>query len=146
MSVKRSGSEERQGIEEETSGAERNIYSQINTKYIDRFLSATSVSPKLIQMRMCILSTWFISSYPNVKEITESMAAYAHTSKFILSRMNDAPPEGSLKDVILCVGDGSTPRSAALFALFFPNWECYSIDPQLQEVCIIVIGKYSTDD
>ena len=145
MSVKRSESEERQEVVEETSGAERNIYSQINTQYIDRFLSATSVSPKLIQMRMYRFSTWFIPSYPNVKEITESMAASAHTSKFILSRMNDAPPEGNVKDVILCVGDGSTPRSAALFALFFPNWECYSIDPQLQEVCIIVSRKCSAN-
>lgn len=74
------------------------------------------------------------TSFPNVKEITESMAAYAHTSKHILSRFHDSPAQGDVKDAILCVGDGSTPRSAALFALFFPNWECYSIDPQLQEV------------
>ena len=74
------------------------------------------------------------TSFPNVKEITESMAAYAHTSKHILSRFHDSLAQGDVKDAILCVGDGSTPRSAALFALFFPNWECYSIDPQLQEV------------
>ena len=62
------------------------------------------------------------------------MAAYVHVSRHVLSLMRDNPNEGLLKDVILCVGDGSTPRSAALFALFFPNWECISVDPQLQDV------------
>ncbi len=62
------------------------------------------------------------------------MAAYVHVSRHVLSLMRDNPSEGVLKDVILCVGDGSTPRSAALFALFFPGWECFSVDPQLQDV------------
>ena len=58
------------------------------------------------------------------------MAAYVHVSRHVLSLMRDNPSEGVLKDVILCVGDGS----AALFALFFPGWECFSVDPQLQDV------------
>lgn len=62
------------------------------------------------------------------------MAAYAHAKKYVIPEMTDKPAEGDLKDAILCVGDGSTPRSAALFALHFPSWECYSIDPQLKEV------------
>ena len=69
------------------------------------------------------------------------MAAYAHVSRNILSVMHDDPPKDARKDVILCVGDGSTPRSAAVFALFYPDWECYSIDPQLQEVGVDVSLK-----
>lgn len=62
------------------------------------------------------------------------MAAYVHAKKFVIPEMTDLPTDENKKDVILCIGDGSTPRSAALFALHFPSWECYSIDPQLKEV------------
>ena len=70
------------------------------------------------------------------------MAAYAHAARNILAVMHDDPPKDARKDVILCVGDGSTPRSAALFALCYPDWECYSIDPQLQEVGLVALNKY----
>ena len=52
MSVKRDGSE----ISKEENEGEKttavDVYSRINTMYIDRFLAATTVAPKLIQMRM----------------------------------------------------------------------------------------------
>ena len=70
-----------------------------------------------------------------MKEITESVAAYAHASKYIFSEM-DCVSKGVVRDAILCIGDGSTPRSAAMFALYKPDWECYSIDPQLREVVV----------
>ena len=76
-----------------------------------------------------------ILSFPNVKELTESMAVYHHTNSYILSKQEKQESSGVLEDAILCVGDGSTPRSAAIFALYHPEWQCYSIDPQLQEVC-----------
>lgn len=69
-----------------------------------------------------------------MKEITESVAAYVHASKYILSQQIEPPSQGVVRDTIFCVGDGSTPRSAAMFALYNPSWECYSIDPQLREV------------
>jgi hypothetical protein len=37
------------------------------------------------------------------------------------------------QDAIVCVGDGSTPRTAALFAYRLPHVQCYSIDPALVE-------------
>ena len=52
----------------------------------------------------------------------------------------------AVEDAILCIGDGSTPRSAAIFALYHPDWQCYSVDPQLQEVSLTYcneIGIYS---
>lgn len=69
-----------------------------------------------------------------MKEITESVAAYVHASKLVFSQPVDPPSQGVIRDAIFCVGDGSTPRSAAMFALYYPSWECYSIDPQLKEV------------
>ena len=35
------------------------------------------------------------------------------------------------EDAIVCVGDGYTPRTAALFACRLPEVQCYSIDPAL---------------
>lgn len=69
-----------------------------------------------------------------MKELTESMAVYYHTHNYILSKQEIKESYGVVKDAILCIGDGSTPRSASIFALSYPEWQCYSIDPQLQEV------------
>lgn len=85
-------------------------------------------------MRLYFSNNALNSRYPNDKEVTEAMAAYVHTEKAIMPHMTESPSQGVLRDAILCIGDGSTPRSAALFALHFPSWECYSIDPQLREV------------
>lgn len=66
------------------------------------------------------------------------MAVYHHTHTTILSKQEKRESDGILEDAILCIGDGSTPRSAVIFALYYPEWQCYSIDPQLQEVfCFI---------
>lgn len=36
------------------------------------------------------------------------------------------------RDAFILVGDGSTPRTAALFAHMAPSWRCVSVDPQLK--------------
>ncbi|MDP2364980.1 MAG: hypothetical protein Q8M94_14575 [Ignavibacteria bacterium] len=64
------------------------------------------------------------------KEITESQAAY-HAVKNHLLKQCDI----SLNDpnnVLIAVGDGNTPRTAALFA-FRSKWKCFSVDPRLKE-------------
>ncbi|KAK8822370.1 hypothetical protein WA577_005534, partial [Blastocystis sp. JDR] len=99
-------------------------FDKTNRTYLTMYNEDKSIAARLSDMRI----------FPNDKEVTEAMAAYAHTKKYVIPEMTDKPAEGDLKDAILCVGDGSTPRSAALFALHFPSWECYSIDPQLKEV------------
>lgn len=67
--------------------------------------------------------------FPNAKEITESMSAY-HAVRWLLG-----PQAGLRFDdpnvALVAVGDGSTPRTAALFA-FRSAWKCYSIDPRLR--------------
>lgn len=69
--------------------------------------------------------------FPNVKEVTESFSMYyAVTHKII---PNDPRIDKKEKNVrIFVVGDGVTPRTAAVFA-FMTKWECISIDPQMRD-------------
>ncbi len=64
--------------------------------------------------------------FPNAKEITESYGTVFNTIKHFpeLDR-NDS------KVRIVVVGDGHTPRTAALFACM-TRWTCYSVDPELR--------------
>ena len=110
------------------------LYDKSNTTYLDRYKENTTIASRLDKMHLYILNDALNSRYPNDKEVTEAMAAFVHTEKTIMPHMTELPSQGVLRDVVLCIGDGSTPRSAALFALHFPSWECYSIDPQLREV------------
>jgi len=68
--------------------------------------------------------------FPNAKEITESMAAYNAVRSHIIDRFNIRYDDENI--ALVCVGDGSTPRTAALFA-FRSNWQCFSIDPKLRD-------------
>lgn len=64
--------------------------------------------------------------FPNVEELTESFGAVAavfqHLDRF---KRHDATVR------LFAVGDGCTPRTAALFA-FLTRWDCYSVDPRLR--------------
>lgn len=65
--------------------------------------------------------------FPNAKEVTESFAAYHAVVRHL--------PAFSLSDrsvTLIAVGDGSTPRTGATFALR-SAWNCISIDPALRE-------------
>ena len=64
--------------------------------------------------------------FPNAKEITESFAAYEAVRKYCWPRVNPSDPNV----VLVAVGDGSSPRTAATFA-YRTRWQCFSIDPQL---------------
>lgn len=67
--------------------------------------------------------------FPDAKEITESYGALnAVLSKMKLDR-NDS------NITLVCVGDGTTPRTAALFA-FRTKWSCISVDPLLNKTKI----------
>ena len=84
-------------------------------RYINEMMGL-SCFPDLLEMRI----------FPNGKEITESMAVY----NFIRNKqdwfeLND--PEV----VVIAVGDGCTPRTAAMFA-FRSAWQCYSVDPNMK--------------
>lgn len=63
--------------------------------------------------------------FPNFKEVTESMAAYSairtHLKMFPLEADNV---------IAVCVGDGTTPRTAAMIAMR-TKWQTISVDPRM---------------
>lgn len=81
-------------------------------------------------MLRCAPDLLALRLYPNPKEITESMAAFDAVRQYV---MKPAGFEYDDPDVaIVCVGDGCTPRTGALFAMR-SNWSVISIDPALPD-------------
>jgi hypothetical protein len=65
--------------------------------------------------------------FTSAKDISESMAAIQAASQHGLIPKHDK----KCRVKCLCIGDGSTPRTAAL-ACFIKKWDCVSIDPALK--------------
>lgn len=63
--------------------------------------------------------------FPNAKEITETFACYKAVRSLEGWVRVDNP-----EIVLVSVGDGGTPRTAATFA-YRSRWRCYSVDPAL---------------
>ena len=92
-------------------------YTRGSHRYMDEFVQQWQSASDLLTLGI----------YPNAKEITESYAAFNATRnhlKFV--------DRGDPNVTLVAVGDGRTPRTAALFA-FKTNWKCISIDPMLNE-------------
>ena len=69
-----------------------------------------------------------LQAFTSAKDVSESMAALQAASQHGLVRKNTKG--GRVK--CLCIGDGSTPRTAVL-GCFIKKWDCVSIDPALKE-------------
>lgn len=82
--------------------------------YLDEFIGLTC-APDLLALKL----------FPNAKEITESMAMFQAVVR--TARGVDTKDK---KTKLFVIGDGSTPRTAAMFA-FRTSWSCWSIDPAL---------------
>jgi hypothetical protein len=82
--------------------------------YIERFMGM-SCAVDLLSHKM----------YPNAKEITESFGCFEAV-------VNNLPYDRDDKVNVVCVGDGHSPRTAAMFAFRSP-WDTYSIDPVLRQ-------------
>jgi hypothetical protein len=63
--------------------------------------------------------------FPNAKEVSESMGAFYAVRKHLGDKLF-----GDSDVHVVAVGDGCTPRTAALFA-FLTRWTCWSVDPRL---------------
>ena len=100
----------------EAAGLTTVTIKQRRTRYLDEFVGLTC-APDLLALRV----------FPNAKEITESMAAY-HAVRSHLWR-TFKPGDSSV--TLVAVGDGCTPRTAALFAMR-TAWTCHSVDPRLR--------------
>lgn len=84
-------------------------------RYMDELVTMTS-APDILALRV----------FPNAKEVTESMAGLHAVRKHL--------GVGLFADRgihMVAVGDGCTPRTAALFA-FLTRWTCWSVDPRLR--------------
>ena len=64
--------------------------------------------------------------FPNIKEVTESVAA------FVAIQQHIGVGRGLDNVDVIVVGDGHTPRTAALIACL-TKWNCHSIDPVMRE-------------
>lgn len=87
------------------------------TRYVCELLNMTS-GPALLELKL----------FPNSKELSESFACFA-AWRAHLADIFDRRDTGVS---VVCVGDGCTPRTAALFA-FRTSWQCISVDPLLRE-------------
>ncbi|CAF4009531.1 unnamed protein product [Rotaria sp. Silwood2] len=93
-------------------------------EYLDEFLQLRCVSD-LISMGL----------FPNAKEITETFAIWSALRRYIFPQLSTSTTSSIDNDrnAIIVVGDGMTPRTAALCAYLTKElWQCYSIDPMLQ--------------
>lgn len=77
----------------------------------------------------CVSDIVALGIFTSAKDVSESMAAIQAASHHGLINKHDTP---SYRVKCLCIGDGSTPRSAAL-ACFTKKWDCISIDPALKD-------------
>lgn len=89
---------------------------QPSHRYLDEFVGL-KCAPDLLALGL----------YPNAKEITESIGGYRAAKALVGSNLLSSPDVTAI-----CVGDGSTPRTAAMIA-FRSNWQVISIDPQLRD-------------
>lgn len=92
----------------------------IPAKYIQRFISWNSA-----------IDMWQLKLFPNIKEVAESMSMfYAVEEK--LMKWDSAIDRKAENINVVVVGDGTKPRTAAIFA-FNTKWKCWSIDPDMRK-------------
>lgn len=86
-------------------------FTEASRRYLNDFVSAKCSADLL---------AWGV--FPNAKEITESFAAYWGIVRYVPEVQRNKPA------VLIAVGDGCTPRTAATFAVR-STWRCLSVDP-----------------
>lgn len=95
-------------------------HKMIPARYVNRFIALNSLE-----------EFGRYGLFPNVKEVTESFGMYYAVTHKIMPNEPDIE-QGKRNVRIYVVGDGVTPRTAAVFA-FMTKWECISIDPQMRD-------------
>ncbi|RQM20317.1 hypothetical protein B5M09_006706 [Aphanomyces astaci] len=98
---------------------------KLSLRYLDEFVGDLTCSAQML--------AWGL--FPDAKEVSETMGVFNAVRKLGLHEKDTAPP--GVHDGIVIVGDGVTPRTAAMFAYRTKGWTCYSVDP---------IMKVSTSD
>ncbi|OQR90686.1 hypothetical protein ACHHYP_05321 [Achlya hypogyna] len=89
----------------------------MSLRYMNEFVGKLQCAPALLQLGI----------FPDAKEVTESMGLFNATRRFLDIDEGDPAADG-----IVVVGDGSTPRTAVMFAYRTKGWTCYSVDPEMR--------------
>ncbi|OQS04560.1 hypothetical protein THRCLA_03216 [Thraustotheca clavata] len=89
----------------------------MSLRYMNEFVGKLQCAPKLLELGI----------FPDAKEVSETMGLFNATRRFL--DIDTGNPE---EDGIVVVGDGSTPRSAVMFAYRTKGWMCYSVDPEMR--------------
>ncbi|RLO11996.1 hypothetical protein DYB28_001160 [Aphanomyces astaci] len=90
---------------------------KLSLRYLDEFVGDLTCSAQML--------AWGL--FPDAKEVSETMGVFNAVRKLGLHEKDTAPP--GVHDGIVIVGDGVTPRTAAMFAYRTKGWTCYSVDP-----------------
>ncbi|ETV68346.1 hypothetical protein H257_15669 [Aphanomyces astaci] len=89
----------------------------MSLRYLNEFVGKLQCASHLLQLQI----------FPDAKEISESMGLFNAARRFL-----DLDDADDSVDGIVVVGDGSTPRTAAMFAYRTKGWTCYSVDPEMR--------------
>jgi hypothetical protein len=99
--------------------------------YVDKLFSLKCF-PDIVSLKV----------FTSAKDVSESMAAIQAAGQYgLLSNQKNGSSSNNNNNnnnnkrnrvKCLCIGDGSTPRTAVL-ACYLKQWDCVSIDPALQE-------------
>ena len=94
-----------------------------HSRYFTELLKL-ACGPELVRLRL----------FPDAKELTESFAANNAARSFLYPRVAGRRRVDPADAAVTCVavGDGNTPRTAALFA-FLTRWQCVAVDPEMVE-------------
>ena len=92
-------------------------YNSGQQRYLNEFIKLNKSAADMLHLGL----------FPNAKEITESYSAF-NAVKTKLKQYELGDPGVT----VVSVGDGRTPRTAALFA-FRTKWQCVSVDPLLSK-------------
>ena len=95
------------------------VSSTIQMRYLDEFMKLKS-APMLLELGI----------FPDAKEITEVLGMYNAFRRFVMPNVPELPvAEPALRKCFVCIGDGTTPRCASIFALRTNGWDAVSVDP-----------------
>ncbi|KAI9907521.1 hypothetical protein PsorP6_002993 [Peronosclerospora sorghi] len=95
----------------------------LSLRYLNEFVGKLQCAPALLDHEL----------FPDAKEITESMALFNAVRRYVVSNNSPTWHDNGKRNGIIVVGDGTTPRTAALFAYRMPTWTSYSVDPALEK-------------
>ncbi|OQS02554.1 hypothetical protein THRCLA_05083 [Thraustotheca clavata] len=94
-----------------------NTNEQLSLRYLNEFVGDLKCAAQLLECQL----------FPDAKEVTETMGVFNAIRKLHLTESDPFPNE--FRNGIVVVGDGMTPRTAAMFASRTKGWICYSVDP-----------------